>query len=60
MYLHGPVPPDHEYKGLYWYDFRGPMYSLWKSTMMIRRGGSVKEPVLVSNISPTKEVQEDK
>ncbi|XP_069173761.1 fibrinogen C domain-containing protein 1 isoform X1 [Procambarus clarkii] len=44
-YLHGPVPADHQYTGLYWYDFRGPQYSLWKSSMMIRRGGSVGDPV---------------
>ncbi|XP_066971703.1 fibrinogen C domain-containing protein 1-like isoform X2 [Macrobrachium rosenbergii] len=44
-YLHGPVPPDHEYTGLYWYDFRGPLYSLWRSRMMIRRGGHVGEPI---------------
>ncbi|XP_068211643.1 fibrinogen C domain-containing protein 1-like [Palaemon carinicauda] len=44
-YLHGPVPPDHEYTGLYWYDFRGPLYSLWRSRIMIRRGGSVGEPI---------------
>nr|XP_027230914.1 fibrinogen C domain-containing protein 1-like isoform X1 [Penaeus vannamei] len=44
-YLHGPVPSDHEYSGLYWYDFRGPRYSLWRSRMMVRRGGSVGRPV---------------
>nr|XP_053628103.1 angiopoietin-4-like [Cherax quadricarinatus] len=44
-YLHGPVPADHQYTGLYWYDFRGPQYSLWKSSMMIRRGGNVGDPV---------------
>ncbi|XP_076046815.1 angiopoietin-4-like [Oratosquilla oratoria] len=44
-YLHGPSPVDHEYKGMYWYDFRGPMYSLWRSKMMIRRGGHVNKPI---------------
>lgn len=44
-YLHGPVPPDHEYTGLYWYDFHGPQYSLWRSRMMIRRGGNVGDPI---------------
>ncbi|XP_042228703.1 angiopoietin-4-like isoform X2 [Homarus americanus] len=44
-YLHGPLPGDHQYTGLYWYDFRGPQYSLWRSRMMIRRGGSVGDPI---------------
>ncbi|XP_018015756.1 angiopoietin-2 [Hyalella azteca] len=45
QYLHGPVPQDHEYSGIYWYDFRGPLYSLWRTSIMIRRGGRVTEPV---------------
>ncbi|MPC13302.1 Fibrinogen C domain-containing protein 1 [Portunus trituberculatus] len=44
-YLHGPIPAEHQYTGLYWYDFRGPQYSLWRSCMMIRRGGKVDHPV---------------
>ncbi|CAL4122505.1 unnamed protein product, partial [Meganyctiphanes norvegica] len=44
-YMHGPVPLDHEYKGMYWYDFRGPAYSLWRSRIMIRRGGIVRSPI---------------
>ncbi|XP_050722837.1 fibroleukin-like isoform X2 [Eriocheir sinensis] len=44
-YLHGPVPAEHQYTGLYWYDFRGPQYSLWQSSMMVRRGGKVDRPV---------------
>lgn len=44
-YLHGPIPAEHQYTGLYWYDFRGPQYSLWRSRMMVRRGGKVDHPV---------------
>ncbi|KAG0721551.1 Fibrinogen C domain-containing protein 1 [Chionoecetes opilio] len=44
-YLHGPIPAERQYTGLYWYDFRGPQYSLWRSRMMIRRGGKVDHPV---------------
>ncbi|XP_071530902.1 uncharacterized protein [Panulirus ornatus] len=44
-YLQGPMPVDHQYTGVYWYDFRGPQYSLWKSIMMIRREGNVGEPI---------------
>ncbi|RXG68461.1 Angiopoietin-4 [Armadillidium vulgare] len=46
LYLHGPVPPGEEYKGIYWYDFHGPQYSLWRTRMMVRRGGHVTEKVL--------------
>ncbi|KAK7021048.1 hypothetical protein SK128_007162 [Halocaridina rubra] len=53
-YLHGPVPADHEYSGLYWYDYRGPRYSLWRSRMMIRRGGNVGQPIF----KDIKEVQQ--
>ncbi|KAK4319026.1 hypothetical protein Pmani_010005 [Petrolisthes manimaculis] len=44
-YLHGPLPIEHQYTGLYWYNFRGPQYSLWRSRMMVRRGGTVSKPV---------------
>lgn len=36
QYLNGPVPLEFEYKGMYWYDYQGPLYSLMKSKMMIR------------------------
>jgi hypothetical protein len=36
MYLNGEVPEVHEYKGMYWYDWRGPTYSLMATKMMIR------------------------
>lgn len=36
QYLNGPVPQEFEYKGMYWYDYQGPMYSLMKSRMMVR------------------------
>ena len=36
QYLNGPVPQEFEYKGMYWYDYQGPQYSLMKSKMMIR------------------------
>ncbi|KAB7502155.1 Angiopoietin-4 [Armadillidium nasatum] len=45
LYLHGPVPPGEEYKGIYWYDFHGPQYSLWHTRMMVRRGGHVTEKI---------------
>lgn len=36
QYLNGNVPIEYEYKGMYWYDFHGPMYSLLRAKMMIR------------------------
>uniref|UniRef100_A0A0N7ZPE4 Fibrinogen C domain-containing protein n=1 Tax=Daphnia magna TaxID=35525 RepID=A0A0N7ZPE4_9CRUS len=36
QYLNGPVPQEFEYKGMYWYDYQGPQYSLMRSKMMIR------------------------
>jgi hypothetical protein len=36
QYLNGPVPQEFEYKGMYWYDYQGPQYSLMKSRIMIR------------------------
>ncbi|CAB3363502.1 Hypothetical predicted protein [Cloeon dipterum] len=36
MYLNGDLPEIHEYKGMYWYDWHGPTYSLMSSRMMIR------------------------
>jgi len=36
QYLSGTVPPEFEYKGMYWYDYQGPLYSLMKSRMMVR------------------------
>lgn len=36
QYLNGPVPLEFEYKGMYWYDYQGPLYSLMKAKMMVR------------------------
>lgn len=36
MYLNGELPEIHEYKGMYWYDWHGPSYSLMSAKMMIR------------------------
>jgi len=36
QYLNGNVPIEYEYKGMYWYDYHGPMYSLLRAKMMIR------------------------
>ena len=36
QYLSGHLPPQFEYRGMYWYDYRGPLYSLMRSRMMIR------------------------
>ncbi|XP_065333712.1 angiopoietin-related protein 7-like [Cloeon dipterum] len=36
MYLNGDLPEIHEYKGMYWYDWHGPTYSLMSTRMMIR------------------------
>ncbi|KAF4528078.1 hypothetical protein B566_EDAN014611 [Ephemera danica] len=38
-YLNGALPESHEYQGMYWYDWRGPTYSLMRSRMMIRPRG---------------------
>ncbi|KAK7873884.1 hypothetical protein R5R35_005745 [Gryllus longicercus] len=35
-YLGGELVGDYEYQGIYWYDWRGPMYSLMKTRMAIR------------------------
>ncbi|XP_059486287.1 angiopoietin-related protein 7-like isoform X2 [Neocloeon triangulifer] len=44
MYLNGELPEEHEYKGMYWYDWHGPSYSLMSSRIMIRPR---KEPIVV-------------
>jgi hypothetical protein len=36
LYLNGELPEIHEYKGMYWYDWHGPTYSLMSAKMMIR------------------------
>ena len=40
QYLNGNLPSEFEYKGMYWYDYRGPLYSLLRAKMMIRPAGS--------------------
>ncbi|KAF0299289.1 Fibrinogen C domain-containing protein 1 [Amphibalanus amphitrite] len=36
LYLSGPVPSEYEYQVAYWYDWRGPLYSLYRTQMMVR------------------------
>nr|CAD7579684.1 unnamed protein product [Timema californicum] len=36
QYLNGEVPENYEYQGMYWYDWRGPSYSLMKSRISVR------------------------
>ncbi|PSN46646.1 hypothetical protein C0J52_07086 [Blattella germanica] len=35
-YLNGDLPETFEYKGMYWYDWHGPSYSLMKSRISVR------------------------
>jgi hypothetical protein len=54
--LNGILPESHESQGMYWYDWRGPAYSLMRSRLMVRpRSVSV---VLVDDKKPVKSNKE--
>ena len=65
--MNGNVPNEYEYKGMYWYDYHGPMYSLLRAKMMIRLSENTSGPLsqlaqcksaTTATRNPTKDNQE--